>query len=86
MAEYVVKIKSDIDNQLSTMDEEIANRIVESNESLNNTMSNRVTIEQLLQQVERLESKLNEVVDSVVSKRLPQELTDKYDVNVSRKG
>ena len=86
MAEYVVKIKSDIDNQLSTMDEEIANRIVESNESLNNTMSNRVTIEQLLQQVERLENKLNEVVDSVVSKRLPQELTDKYDVNVSRKG
>jgi uncharacterized protein (DUF2344 family) len=86
MAEYVVKIKSDIDNQLSTMDEEIANRIVESNESLNNTMSNRVTIEQLLQQVERLENKLNEVVDSVVSERLPQELTDKYDVNVSRKG
>ena len=27
-----------------------------------------------------------EVVDSVVSERLPQELTDKYDVNVSRKG
>ena len=85
MAEYVVKIKSDIDNQLSTMDEEIAQRIMESNESLNNTMSNRVTIEQLLQQVERLEDKLNEVVDSVVSKRLPRELTDKYDVNVSRK-
>ena len=86
MAEYVVKIKSDIDNQLSTMDEEIAQRIMESNEDLNNTMSNRVTIEQLLQQVERLENKLNEVVDSVVSERLPQELTDKYDVNVSRKG
>ena len=43
-------------------------------------MSNRVTIEQLLQQVERLENKLNEVVDSVVSERLPQELTDKYDL------
>ena len=85
MAEYVVKIKSDIDNQLSTMDEEIAQRIMESNEDLNNTMSNRVTIEQLLQQVERLENKLNEVVDSVVSDRLPKELTDKYDVNVSRK-
>jgi hypothetical protein len=49
-------------------------------------MSNRVTIEQLLQQVERLENKLNEVVDSVVSERLPQELTDKFDVNISRKG
>ena len=85
MAEYVVKIKSELDNQLATMDEDIAARIVESNESLNNTMSNRVTIEQLLQQVERLENKLNDVVDSVVSKRLPRELTDKYDVNVMRK-
>ena len=85
MAEYVVKIKSELDNQLSTMDEDIAARIMESNESINNSMSNRVTIEQLLQQVERLEEKLNDVVDSVVSKRLPRELTDKYDVNVMRK-
>ena len=86
MAEYVVKIKEDIDNQLSTLDEDVANRIQESNDNINEWMSNRVTIEQLLQQVERLENKLNEVVDSVVSERLPQELTDKYDVNVSRKG
>ena len=86
MAEYVVKIKEDIDNQLSTLDEDVANRIQESNDNINQWMSNRVTIEQLLQQVERLENKLNEVVDSVVSERLPQELTDKYDVNVSRKG
>ena len=85
MAEYVVKIKSDLDNQLSTLDEDVAQRIQESNDNLNNTMSNRVTIEQLLQQVERLEAKLNEVVDSVVSKRLPRELTDKFDVNISRK-
>ena len=85
MAEYVVKIKSELDNQLSTMDEDIAARIMESNESINNSMSNRVTIDQLLQQVERLEDKLNEVVDSVVSDRLPRELTDKYDVNVKRK-
>jgi hypothetical protein len=49
-------------------------------------MSSRVTIDQLLQQVERLENVLNEVVDAVVSKRLPQELTDKFDVNVSRRG
>lgn len=85
MAEYVVKIKDDIDNQLSTLDEDVANRIQESNDNINEWMSNRVTIEQLLQQVERLENKLNEVVDSVVSKRLPRELTDKFDVNVSRK-
>ena len=86
MAEYIVKMKEDVDSELWMLDDNVAQRIVESNESLNNTMSNRVTIEQLLQQVERLENKLNEVVDSVVSKRLPQELTDKYDVNVSRKG
>lgn len=85
MAEYVVKIKSDIDNQLSTLDEDVAQRIQESNDNINQGMSNRVTIEQLLQQVERLESKLNEVVDSVVSKRLPKELTDKFDVNINRK-
>lgn len=85
MAEYVVKIKSDIDNQLSTLDEDVAQRIQESNENLNQWMSNRVTIEQLLQQVDRLERKLNEVVDSVVSKRLPKELTDKFDVNINRK-
>lgn len=85
MAEYVVKIKDDIDSQLSTLDEDVANRIQESNDNINQWMSNRVTIEQLLQQVERLENKLNEVVDSVVSKRLPRELTDKFDVNVSRK-
>ena len=85
MAEYVVKIKWDIDSQLSTLDEDVATRIQESNESINQGMSNRVTIEQLLQQVERLEAKLNEVVDAVVSKRLPRELTDKFDVNINRK-
>lgn len=85
MAEYVVKIKWDIDSQLSTLDEDVATRIQESNANINEGMANRVTIEQLLQQVERLENKLNEVVDSVVSKRLPRELTDKYDVNINRK-
>lgn len=86
MAEYVVKIKEDIDSELNSVWETITQSITEWNNSINQTMSNRVTIEQLLQQVERLESKLNEVVDSVVSKRLPQELTDKYDVNVIRRG
>ena len=85
MAEYVVKIKSELDNQLSTLDEDIAQRITESNDSLNESMSSRVTLDQLLQQVERLEDRLNEVVDAVVSKRLPRELTDKFDLSVSRK-
>lgn len=85
MAEYVVKIKSEMDEQLSTIDENVAQRILESNQNLNEWMANKVTLDQLLQQVERLEDKLNEVVDSVVSKRLPQELTDKFDLNISRK-
>ena len=85
MAEYVVKIKSEIDNQLSTMDENVAQRIIESNNNLNENMNSRVTLEQLLQQVDRLETQIREVVDAVVSKRLPQELTDKFDLSVSRK-
>lgn len=85
MAEYVVKIKSDIDNQLSSLDENVAQKIQESNDNINQWMSSRVTIDQLLQQVERLENVLNEVVDAVVSKRLPKELTDKFDVNINRR-
>ena len=53
--------------------------------NLNENMNSRVTLEQLLQQVDRLESQIREVVDAVVSKRLPQELTDKFDLNISRK-
>lgn len=85
MAEYIVKMKEDVDNQFSTVDDNVANRIMESNENLNESMSSRVTIDQLLQQVERLEDKINEVVDAVVSKRLPRELTDKFDLDIRRK-
>ena len=86
MAEYVVKIKEDIDSELNNVSETITQSIMDWNNSINESMSNRVTIEQLLQQVGRLDRKITEVVDAVVSKRLPQELTDKFDVNVSRKG
>ena len=85
MAEYIVKMKQDVDNQISMVDDNVANRIMETNDNFNQWMSNRVTIDQLLQQVERLETKLNEVVDAVVSKRLPREITDKFDLNVTRK-
>ena len=79
MAEYVMKIKSDMDNQLSTIDENVAQRIMESNNNINENMNTRVTLDQLLQQVDRLETQIREVVDAVVSKSLPQELTDKFD-------
>jgi hypothetical protein len=35
MAEYVVKIKEDIDNQLSSLDENVAQKIQESNDNIN---------------------------------------------------
>ena len=85
MAEYIVKMKQDVDNQISMVDDNVANRIMETNNNFNQWLSNRVTIDQLLEQVSRLEEKLNEVVDVVVSKRLPREITDKFDLNVTRK-
>ena len=85
LAEYVVKMKNDVDTELWTLDENVAQRITESNANLNEWMSNRVTIEQLLQQVARLENKLNEVVDSVVQEKLSNELLGKYDIKATRK-
>ena len=85
MAEYIVKMKQDVDNQISMVDDNVANRIMETNDNFNQWLSNRVTIDQLLEQVSRLEEKLNEVVDAVVSKRLPREITDKFDLNVTRR-
>ena len=85
LAEYVVKMKNDVDTELWTLDENVAQRITESNTNLNEWMSNRVTIEQLLQQVERLENKLNEVVDSVVQEKLSNDLLGKYDIKATRK-
>ena len=85
LAEYVVKMKEDVDAELWTLDENVAQRITESNANLNEWMSNRVTIEQLLQQVERLENKLNEVVDSVVQEKLSNDLLGKYDIKATRK-
>ena len=86
MAEYVVKIKEDIDSELNNVSDTITQSIMEWNNSINENMSNRVTIEQLLQQVDRLDRKVTEVVDAVVRERLPRELTDKFDVNIARKG
>ena len=89
MAEYVVKMKQDMDAELWMLDNNVAQRIMESNANLNEWMSNRVTIEQLLQQVERLENKMNVVLDTFVRTNmewmLPKEITDRYDVNLSQK-
>lgn len=90
MAEYVVKMKQDMDMELNSLDENVAQRITESNTSLSEWMSNKVSIEQLLQQVERLENRMNTVLDAFVKTQmewlLPKDISDQYDVNISRKG
>jgi uncharacterized protein YdcH (DUF465 family) len=85
MAEFVVKMKEDVAKGLWFVWDALNQSIRESNENINEWLANRVTIEQLLQQTKRIDDKLTEVVDSVVSERLPQELTDKFDLNVTRK-
>ena len=89
MAEYVVRMKENLDNELNSLDENVAQRITESNTSLTEWMSNRVTIDQLLQQVERLENKMNAVLDTFVRTQmewlLPKEISDQYDMNITRK-
>ena len=89
MAEYVVRMKEDVDSELNSLDENVAKRIAESNTSLTEWMSNRVTIDQLLQQVERLEERMNTVLDTFVRTQmewlLPKEVSDQYEMNISRK-
>ena len=89
MAQYVVQMKENLDSELNSLDENVAQRITESNTSLTEWMSNRVTIEQLLQQVERLENRMNEVLDTFVRTQmewlLPKEISDQYDMNITRK-
>ena len=90
MAEYVVKMKEDVDSELNSLDENMATKIEESNANLNEWLSTRVTLEQLLQQVERLEDRMNTVLDAFVKTQmewlLPKDIQDQYDVNISRKG
>ena len=89
LAEYVVKMKNDVDAELWNLDENVAQRITESNANLNEWMSSKVNIDQLLQQVERLETKMNTVLDAFVKTQmewmLPKDITDRYDVNLTQK-
>ena len=90
MAQYVVQMKENLDSELNSLDENVAARIEESNANLNEWMSNKVNIDQLLQQVERLEERMNTVLDTFVRTQmewlLPKEISDQYDMNITRKG
>lgn len=89
MAQYVVQMKENLDSELNSLDENVAARIEESNANLNEWMSNKVNIDQLLQQVERLEERMNTVLDTFVRTQmewlLPKEISDQYDMNITRK-
>ena len=89
MAQYVVQMKENLDSELNSLDENVAARIEESNANLNEWMSNKVNIDQLLQQVERLEDRMNIVLDTFVRTQmewlLPKEISDQYDMNITRK-
>ena len=89
MAEYIVKMKEDVDNELNTVGDTISQSIADSNTSLSEWFSKNITIEQLLQQVGRLEDKMEEVLNTFMTTnlnwQLPKELVDKYDVQLNRK-
>ena len=89
LAEYVVKMKEDVDTELWNLDENVAQRINDSNTNLNEWISTKVDLDQLLQQVERLENKMNTVLDAFVKTQmewmLPKDITDRYDVNLTQK-
>lgn len=89
LAEYVVKMKEDVDTWLWNLDENVSQKISESNVNLNEWISTKVDLEQLLQQVERLENKMNTVLDTFVKTQmewmLPKDITDRYDVNLTQK-
>ena len=89
MAEYIVKMKNDVDNELNSLDENVAQRITDSNATLSEWFSKNITIEQLLQQVQRLDDKMEEVLNTFMTTnlnwQLPKELVDKYSVSLNRK-
>jgi hypothetical protein len=89
MAEYIVKMKEDVDSELNSVWDTITQSINDSNTSLSEWFSKNITIEQLLQQVGRLEDKMEEVLNTFMTTnlnwQLPKELVDKYDVSLNRK-
>ena len=90
MAEYIVKMKEDVDNELNSVWDSISQSIADSNTSLSEGFSKNITIEQLLQQVWRLENKMEEVLNTFMATnlnwKLPKEIVDKYNIQLNRKG
>jgi hypothetical protein len=90
MAEYIVKMKEDVDTELNSVWDTISQSIADSNTSLSEGFSKNITIEQLLQQVWRLENKMEEVLNTFMATnlnwKLPKEIVDKYNIQLNRKG
>lgn len=89
LAEYMVKSKEDMDTGLWIVGNTVMQWIQESNADLNEAVSKTLTPEELLNQVKVITDKMNEVLDIFVSTHmnwiLPQELADKYFVNLDKR-
>ena len=85
LAEYITQFKWDMNDELNMLDDNVANRIIESNLNLSGDISNMATVQQLSDEVKKLEGQLNKLLDAIVSDKLPREIRDEYDVNVKRR-
>ena len=87
LAEYNVKTKEDVAKGLWFVWDSIMQWLNENSQMLNEWVSKIATAEQLLEQVNIITNKMQEVLDTFVRTNiegsLPKYITDRYDVNLS---
>ena len=89
LAEYLVKMKEDVAKGLWLVWDTVMQWISDSNQNINEWVSKIATAEQLLEQATVITEKMQGVLDTFVRTQmewiLPREVTDRYDVNLTRK-
>ena len=87
LAEYNVKTKEDVAKGLWFVWDSIMQWLNENSQMLNEWVSKIATAEQLLEQVNIITNKMQDVLDTFVRTQiewtLPKDITDRYDVNLS---
>lgn len=87
LAEYNVKTKEDVAKGLWFVWDSIMQWLNENSQMLNEWVSKIATTEQLLEQVNIITNKMQDVLDTFVRTQLewtlPKDITDRYDVNLS---
>ena len=87
LAEYNVKTKEDVAKGLWFVWDSIMQWLNENSQMLNEGVSKIATAEQLLEQVNIITNKMQDVLDTFVRTQiewtLPKDITDRYDVNLS---